>query len=95
MSGRLRVIWWMYQAIWRRRVGWILRAKMILMTNDGELANLLRHPKFEFTKECKVLLARHPNPDKLERGSGEWIRKILRLAEVRYENAQGIVLRCV
>jgi 23S rRNA pseudouridine2605 synthase len=38
---------------------------LILMTNDGELANQLTHPRFEHEKEYRVLLARHPDEKQL------------------------------
>ena len=33
---------------------------LILMTNDGELANRLTHPRYGHEKEYRVLVARHP-----------------------------------
>ncbi len=39
---------------------------LILMTNDGDLANKLTHPKFGHQKEYKVLVARHPEVEQLE-----------------------------
>jgi 23S rRNA pseudouridine2605 synthase len=38
---------------------------LVLMTNDGELANKLTHPKFGHTKEYRVLLARRPDDKQL------------------------------
>ncbi len=38
---------------------------LILLTNDGELANQLTHPRFEHEKEYRVLLARHPDDKQL------------------------------
>ncbi len=38
---------------------------LILLTNDGELANQLTHPRFEHEKEYRVLLARHPDEKQL------------------------------
>jgi 23S rRNA pseudouridine2605 synthase len=38
---------------------------LILLTNDGELANQLTHPKFGHEKEYKVLVARHPDQEQL------------------------------
>jgi 23S rRNA pseudouridine2605 synthase len=38
---------------------------LVLMTNDGDLANLLTHPKHGHEKEYRVLVARHPEPDQL------------------------------
>jgi 23S rRNA pseudouridine2605 synthase len=39
---------------------------LIILTNDGELANQLTHPRFGHEKEYKVLVARHPDQDQLE-----------------------------
>lgn len=39
---------------------------LILMTNDGDLANKLTHPKFGHQKEYRVLLARRPDEEQLE-----------------------------
>lgn len=38
---------------------------LILLTNDGELTNLLTHPRYEHEKEYRVLVARHPDDDQL------------------------------
>ena len=38
---------------------------LILMTNDGDLANQLTHPRYEHEKEYRVLLARHPDEKQL------------------------------
>ncbi len=38
---------------------------LILLTNDGELANRLTHPRYEHEKEYRVLVARYPDPDQL------------------------------
>jgi 23S rRNA pseudouridine2605 synthase len=38
---------------------------LVLMTNDGELANKLTHPRYEHEKEYRVLVARHPDPEQL------------------------------
>jgi len=38
---------------------------LILLTNDGELANQLTHPRYEHEKEYRVLLARHPDDRQL------------------------------
>ncbi len=40
---------------------------LILMTNDGELANRLTHPRYEHEKEYRVLVAKHPDRDQLEK----------------------------
>lgn len=39
---------------------------LVLLTNDGDLANQLTHPKFGHTKEYRVLVARQPDPSQLE-----------------------------
>jgi len=38
---------------------------LILLTNDGELANQLTHPRFGHEKEYRVLVARHPDEKQL------------------------------
>lgn len=39
---------------------------LVLMTNDGDLANKLTHPRYGHEKEYKVLVARHPDAEQLE-----------------------------
>lgn len=39
---------------------------LILLTNDGELANRLTHPRYGHEKEYRVLVARRPDPEQLE-----------------------------
>jgi len=39
---------------------------LILLTNDGELANRLTHPRYEHEKEYRVLLAVRPDEEQLE-----------------------------
>jgi len=39
---------------------------LILLTNDGDLANRLMHPRYGHEKEYKVLLASHPDEEQLE-----------------------------
>lgn len=39
---------------------------LILLTNDGELANRLTHPRYEHEKEYRVLIARRPDDEQLE-----------------------------
>jgi 23S rRNA pseudouridine2605 synthase len=39
---------------------------LILLTNDGELANKLAHPRYEHEKEYLVLLASKPDADQLK-----------------------------
>ncbi|MBN2503262.1 MAG: rRNA pseudouridine synthase [Anaerolineales bacterium] len=38
---------------------------LVLLTNDGQLANRLMHPRYEHEKEYRVLLARHPDDEQL------------------------------
>lgn len=38
---------------------------LILLTNDGELANLLTHPRYGHEKEYRVLIARRPDQEQL------------------------------
>jgi 23S rRNA pseudouridine2605 synthase len=65
---------------------------LILMTNDGELAQRLQHPRYEHEKEYRVLVARHPDQEQLS----AWRRGIVledgfktRPAEVRIERESG------
>lgn len=46
---------------------------LILLTNDGELAYRLSHPRFGHEKEYRVLVARHPDDDQLD----SWRRGIV------------------
>ena len=39
---------------------------LILLTNDGELADHLTHPKYHHAKEYRVLVAKHPDNEQLE-----------------------------
>ncbi|MCB2180141.1 rRNA pseudouridine synthase [bacterium] len=39
---------------------------LIILTSDGELANLLTHPRYEHEKEYRVLVARHPDQKQLD-----------------------------
>jgi 23S rRNA pseudouridine2605 synthase len=38
---------------------------LVLMTNDGDLANKLTHPRYEHDKEYRVLVAKHPDREQL------------------------------
>ena len=40
---------------------------LILVTNDGELANRLTHPRYEVSKTYRVLVAGRPTPENLAR----------------------------
>jgi 23S rRNA pseudouridine2605 synthase len=57
---------------------------LILLTNDGELANRLTHPRYGHEKEYRVLVARHPDPDQLN----AWRRGIVLDDGYRTEPAQ-------
>jgi pseudouridine synthase len=46
---------------------------LILLTNDGELAHVLMHPRFEHTKEYHVCVGGHPSEDTLR----QWRRGVL------------------
>ena len=46
---------------------------LILLTNDGELANQLTHPRFGHEKEYRVLVARRPDEEQLN----NWRRGIV------------------
>lgn len=39
---------------------------LILLTNDGEMAQRISHPKFEVEKEYRVLVAQRPSTEQLE-----------------------------
>ncbi|MCK7506337.1 MAG: rRNA pseudouridine synthase [Desulfobacterales bacterium] len=65
---------------------------LVLMTNDGELTNLLTHPRYGHEKEYRVLLARRPDQEQLE----AWRRGVVledghktAAVEVRFEETQG------
>ncbi len=38
---------------------------LILLTNDGELTNILTHPRYNHEKEYRVLVAKHPDEEQL------------------------------
>ena len=65
---------------------------LVLLTNDGELANQLTHPRFQHEKEYKVLVARRPDDTQLE----TWRRGIVMEdgtrtlpAKVTFESTHG------
>jgi 23S rRNA pseudouridine2605 synthase len=65
---------------------------LILMTNDGDLANRLTHPRYGHEKEYRVLVARHPDEDQIE----TWRRGVVledgyrtAPAQVRVESLSG------
>jgi 23S rRNA pseudouridine2605 synthase len=65
---------------------------LILMTNDGDLANKLTHPRYGHEKEYKVLLARRPDDKQLR----AWSRGVVledghrtAPAQVRFSSTAG------
>jgi 23S rRNA pseudouridine2605 synthase len=65
---------------------------LILMTNDGELANRLTHPRYGHEKEYRVLLASRPDREQVE----TWKRGVVledgyktQPVDVRFETTQG------
>jgi len=65
---------------------------LILMTNDGDLANRLTHPRYEHEKEYRVLLATRPDREQVE----VWKRGVVledgyktQPVDVYYETSQG------
>lgn len=65
---------------------------LVLMTNDGDLANKLTHPRYGHEKEYKVLVARHPDAEQLQ----SWRRGVVledgyktQPVEVRVETLVG------
>lgn len=65
---------------------------LVLMTNDGDLAQKLTHPSFGHQKEYRVLIARHPDEKQL----ATWQRGIVMAdgyktapAKVRIESLKG------
>jgi 23S rRNA pseudouridine2605 synthase len=65
---------------------------LILMTNDGDLANQLTHPRYGHAKEYRVLLAKRPDHEQVE----AWKRGVIledgyktQPVEVWFETSQG------
>jgi 23S rRNA pseudouridine2605 synthase len=65
---------------------------LVLMTNDGDLAQKLTHPSHGHSKEYRVLLGRHPDDEQL----ATWRRGVVledgyktQRAEVRIESLSG------
>lgn len=65
---------------------------LILMTNDGDLANRLTHPRYGHEKEYRVLLARRPDEEQLS----TWRRGVVlsdgyrtQPVEIRFEATSG------
>jgi len=73
---------------------------LMLLTNDGELANILTHPRYEHEKEYKVLLDR--SPDEQQRAA--WQNGVILADRVRtgkaslsilHANSQGCWVRVI
>jgi 23S rRNA pseudouridine2605 synthase len=65
---------------------------LILITNDGDLANQLTHPRYGHEREYRVLLAKRPDREQVE----AWKRGVIledgyktQPVEVRFEASQG------
>lgn len=65
---------------------------LMLLTNDGDLANRLTHPRYGHTKEYRVLVARHPDQEQLK----TWERGVVledgyrtQPVEIRIEKLHG------
>jgi 23S rRNA pseudouridine2605 synthase len=65
---------------------------LILMTNDGDLANRLTHPRYGHEKEYRVLLAKRPDREQME----AWKRGVIledgyktQPSDVYFETSQG------
>jgi 23S rRNA pseudouridine2605 synthase len=56
---------------------------LILVTNDGELANRLAHPRYGVPKTYRVEVAGHPSPEELEQ-----LRKGVHLAEGKVQASE-------
>ena len=61
---------------------------LILLTNDGELANRLTHPRYEHEKEYHVLVARQPDAGQL----GLWRRGVVLEDEFKTQPADVSVI---
>lgn len=62
---------------------------LILLTNDGELANRLTHPRYGHEKEYEVLVAKYPDEEQLV----IWRRGVVLSDGYRTRSAQVSVLR--
>jgi len=67
-SGRMRVIDLINTRNRVYNVGRLDKSSegLILVTNDGDLANILTHPKYGVEKKYHVQVVGHPNPDSLK-----------------------------
>ncbi|CAN5749439.1 pseudouridine synthase [soil metagenome] len=72
---------------------------LLILTNDGELANRIMHPRFGLEKEYEVLTSIYPSPDQLRRlRSGPTVDKhrvVPSDARVQRETSNGVILRVV
>ncbi|EAQ80952.1 pseudouridine synthase [Blastopirellula marina] len=77
-AGRTRVIDMVPQDVRLFTIGRLDRASegLIVVTNDGELANRLAHPRYEIEKTYRVEVAGHPEPDAIT-----FVRRGVHLAE--------------
>ncbi|UUO08181.1 rRNA pseudouridine synthase [Blastopirellula sp. J2-11] len=77
-AGRTRVIDMVPQDVRLFTIGRLDRASegLIVVTNDGELANRLAHPRYEIEKTYRVEVAGHPEPDAIK-----FVRRGVHLAE--------------
>jgi len=62
---------------------------LVLLTNDGELANKLTHPRYEKEKEYRVLVAKRPDEDQLNK----WRRGVVLEDGVKTAPADVRVIR--
>ncbi len=60
---------------------------LILLTNDGDLANLISHPRYGHEKEYRVLVAKRPEDEQLS----AWRRGIVLSDGYRTQPAQVII----
>ncbi|NPV57030.1 MAG: rRNA pseudouridine synthase [Anaerolineae bacterium] len=73
---------------------------LVLMTNDGELANRLTHPRYGHEKEYRVLVARKPDAEQLatwRRGVvlDDGVKTAPAKVEIEKQYAEGVWLRIV
>ncbi len=72
---------------------------LLILTNDGELANRIMHPKFGLEKEYEVLSSIYPSPDQMRRlRNGPTVDKhrvVPADARIHRETPNGVILRIV
>ncbi|MCO5227318.1 MAG: pseudouridine synthase [Thermomicrobiales bacterium] len=72
---------------------------LLLLTNDGEVANRVMHPRYKLSKEYQVVTDRRPNDGQLqELRDGVLVQdKLVVPDEVRLlrETAEGIIIKLV